>query len=157
MNGLHLPMSTMDAASLHHSMAGSMGYSTDPYLPPHNRYTDPTSLNTTVTQTIPPSTRQDPISPDKTGTQTLPPFFTTGTKNSTSLHTTGTKNPTSLNKTGTWTLSPSKQQEHRPVPLISYKFFLIYDYDMHSGKFEYFQEAEAGEDDLYSSPARCLR
>ena len=127
MNGLHLPMSTMDAASLHHSMAGSMGYSTDPYLPPHNRYTDPTFLHTTVT------------------------------KNSTSLNTTGTKNPTSLNKTGTWTLPPSKQQEHRPVPLISYKFFLIYDYDMHSGKFEYFQEAEAGEDDLYSSPARCLR
>ena len=33
-NGLHLPMSTMDAASLHHSM----GYSTDPYLTgPPNR------------------------------------------------------------------------------------------------------------------------
>ena len=34
-NGLHLPMTTMDAASLHHSM----GYSTDPYLsgPPNRK------------------------------------------------------------------------------------------------------------------------
>ena len=34
-NGLHLPMSTMDAASLHHSM----GYSADPYLsgPPNRK------------------------------------------------------------------------------------------------------------------------
>ena len=33
-NGLHLPMTTMDAASLHHSM----GYTADPYLPgPPNR------------------------------------------------------------------------------------------------------------------------
>merc|ERR1719325_269839 len=34
-NGLHLPMTTMDAASLHHSM----GYPTDPYLsgPPNRK------------------------------------------------------------------------------------------------------------------------
>merc|ERR1719325_440649 len=34
-NGLHLPMTTMDAASLHHSM----GYSADPYLsgPPNRK------------------------------------------------------------------------------------------------------------------------
>ena len=32
-NGLHLPMTTMDAASLHHSM----GYSADPYLSGGNR------------------------------------------------------------------------------------------------------------------------
>ena len=34
-NGLHLPMTTMDAASLHHSM----GYSSDPYLggPPNRK------------------------------------------------------------------------------------------------------------------------
>ena len=34
-NGLHLPMSTMDAASLHHSM----GYTADPYLsgPPNRK------------------------------------------------------------------------------------------------------------------------
>ena len=41
-NGLHLPMTTMDAASLHHSM----GYPTDPYLsgPPNRKQVRTPSL-----------------------------------------------------------------------------------------------------------------